>query len=398
MKALRDLGREIADTLGDGPSRERRLRQRQAVAALVRRPARVWWWAGAGFATAAAAAALTLVVVRTQAEPVPFWVGNAAIAGSEGVLLRAPAAEPLPLHFAEGTEVIFTPRSRGQVRAASRGRVQVQVDEGALHASVKPGLRWEFGAGPYRVQVTGTSLTVEWNPTVRQAGVSVSSGAVIVRGPNLPGGSAKIVAGQRLDADLDEGIARLRAVADPTDDADRPADDPTHVAKGKHKVSRRAAHPAGPSWQSIADQGRYADALAAAKLAGLDELTDELDLPDLVRLADVARYARSPDEARQVLGAIGRRFPKSQAGRGVPFLLARVALELDGDPKSAARQLQLYLARNADGELDEEARGRLVEALLKTGDREAACGAAQEYLRRYPRGGYMTLARSACAQ
>jgi len=399
MKALEQLGREIAETLGDGPSREQRLRQRRAVAALERRrPVGLWWWALAGFATATATAALIFVVARSQAEAVPFWVGNATVAGAEGVALRAPSTEPLPIHFAEGTEVIFTPRSRGQVRAASRGRVQILIDEGTLHASVKPGLQWEFEAGPYRVQVSGTGLQVDWNPTVRQASVWVSSGAVIVRGPHLSGGAVKVAAGQRLDADLVEGVARVHTIEEPADDERGPPDDASPAVKGKRRIEHRAAQPASRAWQGMADKGHYPEALAAAKVAGLGDLVSELDLPDLVRLADVARYARAPDESRQVLEAIGRRFPKSHAGRSVPFLLARVALELEDDPATAVRQLQIYLARNTEGELDEEARGRLVEALLKAGDRTAACGAGQEYLRRYPRGGYMTLARSACAQ
>ena len=89
-----------------------------------------------------------------------------------------------------------------------------------------------------------------------------------------------------------------------------------------------------------------------------------------------------------------RRFPENKRARLALFLLGRVAWDLEGDPKGAEKWFRAYLHVDPRGELAEEALGRLVEVLSRSGKGRPARQAAKQYLRRFPDGGYAPLART----
>lgn len=400
MKPLEDLGRDVARGLGEGPDAARRLRQREAVIALSRR-ARPFRWRFAVASSAAAIACVAAVAgvlrVRSRAEPVAFWVGGETSAASPGAELRAPASGPLPVHFADGTDLLFARESRGAVHTTSGGKVEVVLFEGRLGARVNKGLRWTFAAGPYEVSVLGTRLEIEWKPAAAGLVVAVQAGAVKVRGGALGEPGLEVTAGRQLRIES-EGI-NLAGPLEPTPTEPAPAPPPSPLLP----MAPPAPSPAPPrkvapasSWRALAAGARWAEALAAAEQQGFSALTSQLDVDDLVLLADCARYARAPQQTRRALVALERRFPASRAGRNVPFLLARASLELEGDAESAARELERYLRTEPEGEFAEEASGRLIEAWQRTGDSASACAAARDYLQRFPRGTYRSLARTAC--
>jgi hypothetical protein len=73
------------------------------------------------------------------------------------------------------------------------------------------------------------------------------------------------------------------------------------------------------------------------------------------------------------------------------------ALRQEGKPALAARLLEDYLARHADGPLAEEALALSIEAHVKLGDARARTQAAA-YLRRYPAGRFRETARQASGE
>jgi TolA-binding protein len=99
-----------------------------------------------------------------------------------------------------------------------------------------------------------------------------------------------------------------------------------------------------------------------------------------------ARYARRGDLAVQSLTAYRKRFPKTARAGTAAFLLGRVELELLGESADAAKWFETYLAENPDGQLAEEAMGKLMSAQGKAGDPAGAKATARAYLSTYPGG------------
>src|SRR6185437_5602492 len=124
----------------------------------------------------------------------------------------------------------------------------------------------------------------------------------------------------------------------------------THAARGPEAdpapVPSATAAPA-VTWAQRVAKGDFAGVIAEAEAKGVDATLASATLADLAALADAARYGGKLDLARRALGAA----------------------------------------------FAEEALGRKMVALRKSSGREAARGAAAEYLRRYPGGAFAAAAR-----
>jgi TolA-binding protein len=147
-------------------------------------------------------------------------------------------------------------------------------------------------------------------------------------------------------------------------------------------------------WQALLDQGRYNDLMMLVKKSGLEHWLLVLDLPELWRLAEAARYAKQDQEANQILLAVRKRFPATWHARVAAYLLGRLAMQQSQNSKIALKWFTTYLNEDPDGSLAEEALGRLISVYQTLGQNQEAQEAAKTYLQRYPNGMFTFLARS----
>jgi ferric-dicitrate binding protein FerR (iron transport regulator) len=377
----------------------------------------------------AAAVAFTVAffVARAGRNDLRFEVAGRA--GQAGASVTALAGAPLPLHFSDGSSMVFQPGAQARVARLTDSGAELVLDSGRLVADVRHTgqARWSVAAGPFKVRVTGTRFSAEWSPATGRLAVEMFEGAVVVEGPSLGRGLA-LRGGESLEVGVSSPavVTRARpapAVAAPAPVAPVPvavvapapseSPPPSEVAAPApsespppSEVTPPAASPApGPptaspralaTWSELAAARRYTEALAAAERVGFSRLCRRLDADGLLALGDAARYASSPARARQAFSALVRRFARDQRSLDALFALGRLESEADA-PAVAARWFERYLAAARNPPLGEEAAGRLVELYQRLGDDEAAVRAARAYLERHPDGLRANLARRVLA-
>jgi hypothetical protein len=118
------------------------------------------------------------------------------------------------------------------------------------------------------------------------------------------------------------------------------------------------------------------------------------DASALVTLADAARYAREPEDEAYALHLLRRRFTGTSRAALAAFALGRLEFDIHRSYEKAGEWFVTYLREQPGGPLTREARGRLMEATLGSGDRDGARKLAARYLRDYPNGPHAELARS----
>jgi hypothetical protein len=150
---------------------------------------------------------------------------------------------------------------------------------------------------------------------------------------------------------------------------------------------------APPRWQTLADAGKYQQALELVETAGFARVCDRLSAGDLLRLADVARYAGHAARSREALKSLRRRFVGSEESSAAAFTLGRLAFDKQRQFAAAARWFTLYLDERPRGPLRREAMGRLVEAYHRASTPDEARRAARAYLAEFPSGAHATYAR-----
>jgi len=345
---------------------------------------------------ASVAFVVAFFVARTNRNDLRFEVAGRA--GEAGVTLTAQASSPLPLHFSDGSVLTFQPRAQARVARLFDNGAELLLASGRVLADVRHTgqARWTLAAGPFKVRVTGTRFAAEWQPTSGRLAIEMFEGSVIVEGPSLGTGLA-LTSGQSLDVGVSSPAVLARAPT--TEHAPVLAEvAPDTVPSAPAPAAAPAEHPVAaptrpaPSWSDLASHRRYAEALAAAEREGFLRLCRQLDAVGLLALGDAARYASSPNRARQAYQALVRRFARDQRSQDALFALGRLESE-SGSPAAAARWFERYLGSAGNPPLAEEAAGRLVELYDRAGDREAATRAARDYLDRHPDGLRAALAR-----
>lgn len=400
------IGELVRDAMGEGPTSAARLAQRErlvqhATTGTGGRGGVRWAFAALGMV---AAAVLVAVVLRPWGtEPRQPAAATASPSASEW--LAAPAGGVVAVDIGDGTHMQLVDGARGRMTRETPDGAIVVLETGRLEAEVEPsaGRRWTIEAGPYRVRVVGTIFSVVWEPGEGRLDVEVQRGKVEVSGPT---GASPIPvdAGRRLRASLPDATAVLGEIARADPEPETPDeellvitepsedDDEAHSSAGGRKP--RGPAEATASWQALAREGEYARAFALADAAGFSDLVRGADRASLELLADTARLAKRPSQATTAYTELRERFAKSAAGARAAFQLGRLAADRGGDAKAAARWFRTSLTEDPAGSFAPQARGRLVQALLAAGDREAATVAARDYLERHPRGAYAKLARS----
>ena len=104
------------------------------------------------------------------------------------------------------------------------------MDARISRSCIASATRWSVDAGPFAIQVTGTSFDVRWTGAAETLEIALARGSVIVRGP-LTGTAITLRPGQRLVASLRQQTLRVED-AGALDAAER--DDDERPARGEH--------------------------------------------------------------------------------------------------------------------------------------------------------------------
>jgi TolA-binding protein len=300
----------------------------------------------------------------------------------------------MPLRFSDGTLISIAPRARARVLRTTPRGADLVLEQGSLTLAVvhHDGGEWHVNAGPFTVLVTGTKFDVGWNAAERTFTLALNEGSVLVHGPTLSGAGRRVKPGEQLRIAVDEGPAA--ALAPPVASiAGAASDTASPSLADSAKLPPRNPRPAPTgSWKELAQQQKYADALAAAESRGFDETCKAASAPDLVLLGNAARFAGSSARAAQAFQLVRARFSGSKEATMAAFFLGRMAYDQQGNRREAAQWFQTYLREAPSGALAREAAGRLLEADRALGDVAAARAVAREYLDKYPSGPHASLA------
>ena len=316
---------------------------------------------------------------------------------SSGYILVPQTAESL-LAFSDGSKVRMAPRARGRVVEVNSRGARFALDDGKVSVDVvqRPRAQWIFEAGPFRVNVHGTSFTVVWNPLEAVFEVRLISGAISVVSP-VAGPEIQMHAGQSLkvslrDQEITMGTTSARESPPATDGAPASTsiEPPRTVPAGPAETTRWSHR----GWLAALSENKAADIVADADRRGLTAVLERADSEDLWALANAARYASRYPLARQALSAHRWRFPSSERSREAAFLLGRLHEGDTGGPAEALGWYDRYLAEADGGVGVSDALGRKMTLLERWNRHTEALTAARDYLRRFPRGTYANAARA----
>ncbi|HVR63051.1 MAG TPA: FecR family protein, partial [Polyangia bacterium] len=344
---------------------------------------------------------------------VTYAVSGAAL-GGDGYISGV-AATSAALTFSEGTKVDLAAGSRAWVVSTDARGARVRLEDGRAHFDVvhRPGARWTVEAGPFTVQVTGTTFDVRWSGREDLFEVRLLAGGVTVRGP-LIGEGVRLRKGESFLARVNQGLVQIAGAPATAADSPRPPPPPTPAKTPAVDAPPPAAPPAPPpaparrrsttkvawrqggqtplnlgaAWRQRVASGDFRSVLDEAEEQGIDRCLRGLPADRLSTLADAARYAGHATLAEKTLLAERARFPASPAAKGAAFLLGRLAEETAGSPEVALRWYETYLAEAPAGSFAGEALGRRMLLIHRRDGAGAAEPLAREYLRRFPGGAY----------
>ncbi len=366
---------------------------------------------GSVWGVAVAAAAVLLVVtwrmvgVRKQPRPLAYRAEGAEMLG-EGYIRGRPGEHPR-VSFSEGSVVALADETRMRVVAADERGGHLAIEEGEIRADIvhRAGARWTFEAGPYSVDVRGTSFSLDWRGADGWLDLRLQTGLVDI---HTPWSAAPIAlhGGQRLTVrsadhevtirDVDDPSARAERLEVPTDPPSRQAPDPSAALPAPPKVAlgNPSASPKQrrAGWSERMASGDLQSIVDDAVEHGVEATVMERTSEELAVLEATARYRKRPDIARRALLAQRARFAGSARAKEAAFLLGRMAEDADGP--AALGWYERYLSEDPDGAFAAEAMGRDLIVTRRIFGVDKARPLAETYLKRWPTGAYAELARS----
>jgi len=308
------------------------------------------------------------------------------------------------LRFSEGSVISLEPQTRARVTQTSARGAVVLVEGGRAHVEVahRPEADWRVLAGPYTIQVVGTSFDVEFDPGTETLEVDMRAGIVSVAGPGLAApvkisGAARFVhsASTELPAlaaePTEPQASSPSAPALPASAAPAAKPEPAKSLGSGSAGAAAQAEAASDSWTVLASRGEYRRIVEAAEKQGVDSALATAGPGQLMALANAARFSGKSGMATRAYQAVRSRFPGTPGAASAAFLLGRMSE--GGSPAAAITWYDRYVAEAPGGSFVAEALGRKMIALKRSGNVEAARSAAQDYLQRFPGGPYAGVAR-----
>jgi hypothetical protein len=289
--------------------------------------------------------------------------------------------------------------------------------------------RWSVEAGPFVVQVTGTTFDVVWSAGEGILKVRLLNGVVSVLGP-LTRGGVTLLPGQELVARPDDGVLQIErapegplagagplpvpappaaaAVAseapgiEPPPTPVVPSAPPAPSASLDHRLpaparprgTPPASEPIGADWDRRIAAGDFEAIVRDTERCGGDDCLRALPSDRLGALGDAARYTGRRELARRALLAQRARFPGTSAAEEAAFLLGRLAEDAREPREVALRWYATYLEESPSGVFAAEALGRKLLLVAASSNREVAREVARTYLERHPAGAYAARARA----
>jgi hypothetical protein len=323
----------------------------------------------------AVAAAVLLVVswrvveLRRQPLALAYRVEGAEVL-REGYVRARPGEHPR-VSFSEGSVVALADDTRMRVVAVDERGGHLAIEEGEVRADIvhRAGARWTFEAGPYSVDVRGTSFSLDWRGADGRFDLRLQTGLVDIHTPWSPAPYV-LHGGQRLTVrsadhevtirDLDDPSAPAERLDSPTDSVAREAPEapaavpvPPKVASGNPGAPPKQH---GASWSERMASGDLQSIVDDAVEHGVEATVAERTSEELAVLEAAARYQKRPDIARRALLAQRSRFAGTPRAKEAAFLLGRMAESADG--AAALGWYERYLAEAPDGAFAAEAMGR----------------------------------------
>lgn len=292
------------------------------------------------------------------------------------------------LAFSDGSRIDIGPGAAGKLDRVDAHGADIRVTQGRLELSVakRKQARWAVLAGPYRVRVTGTRFSVDWDPPKQRFSIHMLHGHVLIDGPGLVPPKA-LGAGDSWQVEMP--VEAPKAEALPT----RPQ--VASVEPPLPQTVRAQRIPAAPErstfWKGLVAKGRYADVLAEVKGAELTRVLARGSLAELAAVADAGRYGRDRAVATKALEAQRARFGKSEQAVLAAYLLGRLA-EDAGQPSQAVQWYDRYIKSPGPLPLSEESLGRKMLALERGGKNDEAARVAAQYKKQYPHGSFFDAA------
>jgi len=372
-------------------------------------------WSLVGAMATASVLGMVWVSRARHSVPVPAALAYQIEGGTmvDGGYLRESGHAGMKLFFAEGTEFVLTPGTRGRLRTVDHSGARIAIEQGTASFRVTPSTdrRWLVEVGPFLVTVKGTVFTVSWDASKERFELSLRHGHVVVSGP-VSSGDIALRTGQRLVVNLPAnesviteqkpeeawgeatvGVASRAAVLPrerPSAALEKPAGKPATGAS----LSVAGAVEGEHGWAEALAAGKLDRILADVERAGVRSTLETASSDDLFALADAARYRRRAELARNALLAERRRFPGSARTLDAAFLLGRVEESSQRTLTQAIRWYDEYLARAPAGTYASEALGRKMTITSKLEGNAQARTVAEEYLQRFPNGSYAGSARA----
>jgi len=391
--------------------RQAEVRRRLAVARLPAAP-RSRWRMRAAIALALACVVVGLASVFWQAREerrLTAVIGESLSAVSAGAWLQAPHSISLPVRFSDGSRVDVAPLSRMRLLELEPAGAKIELESGRVGMNIAhlKNRAWELRAGPFVVAVTGTRFDIEWSPRDDHFALALDEGQVEIAGCGF-GTGRKLVAGQTVYASCHDGNVKVVYSRDATSFPMSPSQKEAESQKpltesappvetmvsnvGTAILPKAPAVNTAPDWVTLAEQGKYGDAMAAVERRGFAAECNRAPLAELALLGETARHVHAFDKAHLALLTLRRRFSGTAKAGVAAFSLGVIEFDQQRAYAKASEWFRVYVKENPSGPLIREARGRLMEASYRSSSGDARV-LATAYLRDYPAGPHAELAQ-----
>lgn len=141
-----------------------------------------------------------------------------------------------------------------------------------------------------------------------------------------------------------------------------------------------------PEWQTLADEGLYAEAAAAIEQqGGFDQVLRDATAEQLMTFVDVARWTKQSDRAIVALERVVSLHGSDPNAPVAAWMLGNELVKA-GDPNRAAQAFAMYRALSPQGDFAQDALARQFEVAADQGNLEDARKLAEQYERDFPEG------------